>query len=490
MCGTKLQGDGGLCATMLPKLSLVLFGFLNVGVMGVQYSKIMDQQKNEPPLLEWRPIVQKPLVAQKGKEIEENAQDVALRMPSVLDKNHVTAGWHLAHFEWKNPYRKARIQKPSPLDTLKAVSLLALLHSISSGDHFQPGIRRRIEGYYKDALANTRNKMDTNLQKQVNITDNFNHNSSRWDLNVDDTSKTNDFNLGLMKLTEESANSVLRRNPRYSYLSNPLSLVYAADDFGAEMDFNINSKVEKQLKINETMNMEDSAKFISDLDFRKFQKLASTKSKQERYREDHVSVKNFTTGSPTEKHSTTNSGREELSESTTASKIENVHDQAVLLARNTDQFETKVPSKNSEAEKVSEANFLSLSLAQEKSTINKENIEQSTVIPNNGQGGNLRLRTSESLLRPNYDGNSDHDNIREVSILTIGAEERIIYARQSNEEHEELEMYEDYQESDQFSDIQDNSEAESPKTWFKMRKAEAILDDESNNSNEHIFKVS
>uniref|UniRef100_A0A1I7W5A8 Uncharacterized protein n=1 Tax=Loa loa TaxID=7209 RepID=A0A1I7W5A8_LOALO len=166
-------------------------------------------------------------------------------------------------------------------NTFKGVSLLAQLHSKSLTNHFQPNIRQRKEGYREEnGLTSTRDE-NAESQKQNNLMDDRHNSTRKQHLSMKDISKNN-FILKMEKLKNpgKSWNGVVRRNPRNSYMDDPFSLDQVQDEFEARLNSEIGDEIQKELKAYGTMNVR-SSKFTNSSDFRGTQK-SNIESRQRR----------------------------------------------------------------------------------------------------------------------------------------------------------------------------------------------------------------
>ncbi|KAK6105715.1 hypothetical protein QQG55_21345 [Brugia pahangi] len=386
---------------MLPKL-LILFGLISIiDRIDNRHGKFIVQGKND---------------SQKSEENDEKyVKSLIQKLPAML-----AFGENQAVDRQTNPENATRVElyDPSNLRNIfKAVSLLAYLHSMSLANRSQ---------------ANTRQH-------------------------------------------DEETSDAVRRNPQYSHLIDPLSLTYAQNEFEDGMNSNLRDEIKKELKTNETMNIGNSSEFDNNSDFRTAQK-SMIKSRQGREAEvirkktvvkttlnttmDGANIKGQLTGNfsnetmsiinyfANEKKVTamnkqpdslsTSAKDNNLATSTSDEQItENTVDETTS---GENHFEFSSGSPQDEGYRVTEPKGID------------SDQSDSDVVPERKDAIDRKsdLKIQESHIEADYsdnddvvdDDSADRNDIREVSILSNGQKEKIIYASKPVEQEEESEISE------------------------------------------------
>uniref|UniRef100_A0A1I8ECP9 Uncharacterized protein n=1 Tax=Wuchereria bancrofti TaxID=6293 RepID=A0A1I8ECP9_WUCBA len=459
-----------------------------------QYGKFIVQGKNDSPA-HFIPVS---AISQKNENDEKYVKSFIQKLPAML-----ALGENQAVNRQTNPENATRteIYDPSNLRNIfKAVSLLAYLHSMSLANRSQTNIREHDEGYNKEnGLIDIRNEI-AKFQKQNNIMNDQHNNTKKRHLNAENISEIDNFTLELKKLIEETSDAV-RRNPRYSHLIDPLSLTYAQNEFEAEMNSNLRDEIKKALKTNETMDVGNSSEFDNNSDFRRAQK-SMIKSRQGREAEvikkktvmkttlnttvDGANIKGQLTGNFTnETMSIINyfvNGTyvrkvikkkkkiiEEKQPVITGKKVTAMNKQPDSLSISTkdDNLATNIPDEQKITENIidettsagNHSEFSSGSYIRRVVKTKRIDSDQSDndVGPERKDTTDKKsdLKIQESQIEADYSDNddviddpADQNDIREVSILSNGRKEKIIYASKPVEQEEESEISE--------SDLQQN----------------------------------
>ncbi|VDN83533.1 unnamed protein product [Brugia pahangi] len=399
-----------------------------------------------------------------------------------------------------NPENATRVElyDPSNLRNIfKAVSLLAYLHSMSLANRSQANTRQHDEGYNKeDGLTHFRNEI-AKFQKQNNIMNDQLNSRKKQHLNAENISEINNFTLELKKLIEETSDAV-RRNPQYSHLIDPLSLTYAQNEFEDGMNSNLRDEIKKELKTNETMNIGNSSEFDNNSDFRTAQK-SMIKSRQGREAEvirkktvvkttlnttmDGANIKGQLTGNFSNE---TMSIINYFANGTYFRKIIKKK-KKIIQEKQPVITEKKVTAMNKQPDSLSTSakdNNLATSTSDEQITENTvdettsgenhfefssgspqdegyrvtepkgidSDQSDSDVVPERKDAIDRKsdLKIQESHIEADYsdnddvvdDDSADRNDIREVSILSNGQKEKIIYASKPVEQEEESEISE------------------------------------------------
>ncbi|VIO95782.1 Uncharacterized protein BM_BM12983 [Brugia malayi] len=466
---------------MLPKL-LILFGLISIiDRIDNQHGKFIVQGKND---------------SQKSEENDEKyVKSLIQKLPAML-----AFGENQAVDRQTNPENATRVElyDPSNLRNIfKAVSLLAYLHSMSLANRSQANTRQNDEGYNKeDGLIHIRNEI-AKFQKKNNIMNDQLNSSKKQHLNAENISEINNFTLELKKLIEETSDAV-RRNPRYSHLIDPLSLTYAQNEFEDGMNSNLRDEIKKELKTNETMNIGNSSEFDNNSDFRTAQK-SMIKSRQGREAEvirkktvvkttlnttmDGANIKGQLTGNFSNE---TMSIINYFANGTYFRKIIKKK-KKIIQEKQPVITEKKVTAMNKQPDSLSTSakdNNLATSTSDEQITENTvdettsggnhsefsngspqdegyrvtqpkgidSDQSDSDVVPERKDAIDKKsdLKIQESHIEADYsdnddvvdDDSADRNDIREVSILSNGQKEKIIYASKPVEQEEESEISE------------------------------------------------
>lgn len=338
----------------------------------IQHGKLIVHGKNEVLTHEEKPVVRKPFVPmhainQRKENVEKNAKQLIQKLSPILnrEKNQSVTGQNLMSSGKKDLVNEASTgadDRSGLANTLKAVSLLAHLHSMSLAQQNQS--QHKKNGLIE--IANT----NTESQKHDNLMKNQHGNTEKWVLSKEDISEIDRFTLELKKLIDESTGGALRRNPRYSYLYDAGSRNFADNEPG----------------MNEANTMN--------------------------------------AGNP----STISS------ESTNESKQGNNMMEGKLVGRSTTEMVITSDSEFANDSMESKIN----------DRVGKYGNESDDGLSSKGEdehNDNLNLKTQKSRIEIN--GNNDmndesiHGEIKEVSILSNGREEKIIYASKSVEDETE-----------------------------------------------------
>ncbi|VDK89436.1 unnamed protein product [Litomosoides sigmodontis] len=147
-----------------------------------------------------------------------------------------------------------------------AKALIEKLSQILSGSKNQSVAERRLQPFVKTdtekGATGTATNDPANTSKAMNndLVDNGHDNTEKWQLSMEDISKINNFTSELKRLIEESASGSLRRNPRYSYLSDPFLRSYIENDAAGMNAANNDGK-------EESTTVGNSPEFTTTLDF-------------------------------------------------------------------------------------------------------------------------------------------------------------------------------------------------------------------------------
>ncbi|EFO19604.2 hypothetical protein LOAG_08886 [Loa loa] len=383
----------------------------------------------------------------KKRDEEEDTKHLTQKLSAIfaLGRNQVVARKHSALFEKMNPENTTRTKMydgSGLKNTFKGVSLLAQLHSKSLTNHFQPNIRQRKEGYREEnGLTSTRDE-NAESQKQNNLMDDRHNSTRKQHLSMKDISKNN-FILKMEKLKNpgKSWNGVVRRNPRNSYMDDPFSLDQVQDEFEARLNSEIGDEIQKELKAYGTMNVR-SSKFTNSSDFRGTQK-SNIESRQRR---DPAVLGKEVKKVLLEKKQPVllNTSAEDYNLATSIferSKIESRQrrDPAVVGKESKQRiyhvFDVKkIPTDNHSEKQLFVSKTRKLNKSNNGFFPSGENVTN--------ENPDLKIRESQIEIDQNDSGivdDCDENDIREVSIIHNGHEEKIIYASKSIDEEEEEE---------------------------------------------------
>lgn len=382
-------------------------------------------------------------ISQRKNGDENNVKDFTQKLPpiSALDENQAVAKQSLTQFKKENPTNATKTETYDPSDlrnTFKAISLLAHLRSMSLANHLQQNARQQDE----DGLADIEHKS----QKQNDLMDNRYNSTGKSHLNMDDISGIDNFTLEFRKFIEESANGALRRNPRYSYLYEPISLAYAQNAFEAGMNSNKEDRIKNELKTNEMTNVENSPQFVNSSDFKRTQNL-QRKTRQGRSSPEilqnekppassNTSAEHHNVGKNVFEGQLTGNSTDETMSSGNFSEFVNgtyrkIRRTKITRYRIIDGKKVPVETRYDEE----------LVLKTEKHDESDDDyFPEEKNVP--AENSNLNIQEFEFKIDrkgDNMNDDTDQDDIKEVSILSNNHEQKIVYAAKSVEEEEEEE---------------------------------------------------